>query len=69
MKILLNGKWGRGRVAKMAKYPFIQTFQENAPCLKLFRDMLLFWNSIFRKSSYSGIKLKKKKKNCGTRVP
>ena len=28
---------------------FSQTFQQNAPYLKFFRDMPLFWNLIFRK--------------------
>ena len=36
---------------KWGLIPFSQTFQQNASCLKLFRDMPLFWNSIFRKSS------------------
>ena len=48
MKIMYTGKvrpkWGF--------IPFSQTFQQNAPCLKLFRNMPLFWNSIFRKSSF-----------------
>ena len=57
---------------------FGEKFQQNTPFPKLFKDMPLFLNSmlnlIFRKSSYSQIKLKKKKKNCatqvyGTRVP
>ena len=46
--------------------PFGEKFQQNTPFLKLFKNMPLFWNSmlnsIFRKSSYSQIKLKKKKK-------
>ena len=37
---------------KMAKYLFRRNFPKNAPYLKLFRDMSLFWNSIFRKSSF-----------------
>ena len=46
--------------------PFGEKFQQNTPFLKLFKNMPLFLNSmlnsIFRKSSYSQIKLKKKKK-------
>ena len=30
------------KVPKWAFAPFAKTFQQNAPCLKLFRDMLLF---------------------------
>ena len=33
------------------------------------KNRVLMQNSIFRKSSYSQIKLKKKKKICGTQVP
>ena len=33
--------------------PFLQIFQQNAPCLKLIRDMPLFLNSICRKSSFN----------------
>ena len=33
--------------------PFSQTFQQNALCLKLFKKMPLFWNLIFRKSSFN----------------
>ena len=37
---------------KLAFTHFSQTFQQNAPCLKLIREMPLFWNSIFYKSSF-----------------
>ena len=37
----------------MGFYPFLKiSLLQNALCLKLFRNMLLFWNSIFRKSSF-----------------
>ena len=36
----------------MAKYPFSQTFQENAPCLKLFR-ICPYFETRFSKSSFN----------------
>ena len=56
---------------KWQNTPFLQTFQQNAPCLKLFRDMPLFWNSIFETRFLDNRviakwNIKKKKKNCGT---
>ena len=55
----------------MGIFPFSQNFLANAPFLKLFREMLLFWNLIFGQSSYSELKIlkNKNKKNSGTRVP
>ena len=38
---------------KLGYTSFGQKFQQNAPFLELFRDMPLFSNSIFRKSSFS----------------
>ena len=43
---------------KLAFTPFYQTIQHFTSFSKLIREMLLFWNSIFSKSSY-----KTKKKN------
>ena len=41
----IRTKWGY--------IPFGEKFQQNAPFLKLFSDMLLFWNLILSKSSFS----------------
>ena len=39
--------------SKWQNTPFAEKFQQNASCLKLFRNMPLFWNSILSKSSFS----------------
>ena len=54
---------------KWANVLFVQKNQRSAPFSKLIRKMPLFWNAIFGQSSYSKLKIKKKKKFNGTRAP
>ena len=71
MRVLNNSRWSSGSCdplyvsicgPKWGYTLFSKKFQQNTHFLKLFRDISLFWNLIFRKLSYSQIKLKKKKK-------
>ena len=52
LNVIDNQIKGYVKTGQNGFYPFLTNFLAKYPRLKLFRDMPLFWNSIFRKSSF-----------------